>query len=209
MNRRHILLQMVVWTVVVGASGVWLSPADGFPEPAVVSKAWAFEFSHGTPQPIAIVDGTGNTTWYWYMTYKVENNTDADRLFIPEIVVANDSGETAIAGGTVPVAVFNQIKERVGNPLLIHPALVIDLMRQGPDHAKESVAVWPVSEQDVDQLTVFVSGLSGETQQIPDPLTGERVLMRRTLMIDYDTPGTSTAIQGQPVLARGERWIMR
>lgn len=195
--------------LIAAAADRLAGPAYGYPEPEIVTKAWELDFTHGEPQPIAINDLEGKTRWYWYMTYKVENNTGEDRLFVPDITVFTDSGQIIPAAGAVPGSVFTAIKQREANPLLMHPALVVDLLRQGPDHARESVAVWPALEDDVDRISLFFSGISGETQEIVHAVSGERVLLRKTLMLGYDTPGTTRMIQDQPVILNTSQWIMR
>ena len=51
--------------------------------------------------------------------------TDEDLLFIPEITVANDTGDIINAGENVPPTVFPAIKKRLGNPLLLSPVEVV------------------------------------------------------------------------------------
>ena len=52
------------------------------------------------------------------------------------------------------------------------------------------MAIWPAFDHDVDRVTVFVAGLSGETQSVKNPVTNEEVSVRKTLMIEYGFPGT-------------------
>ena len=161
------------------------------------------------PRPIAVTGLGGSVRWFWYMTYKVTNNTGEERLFIPEITIYTDTGVLIPADRDVPAAAFEAIKSRVENPLLENPAQIIGKILQGPDHAKEGVAIWPQFDGDVDHVTVFFSGISGETQAIQHPITKERVVLRKTLMIDYSLPGTTKDIQQQPVVPQGETWVMR
>lgn len=186
-----------------------VSRAGAFPEPSIVSKAWQYELSYAPPRPIPVLGLGGRTHWYWYMTYKVVNNTGDERLFVPEVEVFTDAGKIFPAGRDVPAGVFNAVKARVENPLLENPAEIIGRILQGPDHAKEGVAIWPAPTEDVDHLSVFFAGLSGETHAISHPVSGERVVLRKTLMVEYEIPGTTSDIQHQPVVPKGERWIMR
>jgi len=183
--------------------------AAAFPEPKIVIKSWQYDFQHDPPRPIAVHGIGGTIRWYWYITYKVTNNTGEERLFVPEIMIYTNTGKIFPAGKDVPAVVFNVIKERLEDPLLENPAKIIGQILQGSDHAKGGVAIWPAPEEDVDHLTLFVSGLSGETQAIKNPITGKRVVVRKTLMIDYDKPGTTHNIQNQAIIPRGQRWVMR
>ncbi len=185
------------------------TPVAGFPEPAIVSKAWAYELSHDPPRPIAVRGIGGRIQWFWFVTYKVVNNTGEERLFVPEVTIYTDTGKIFSAGQNVPAIAFNAIKAWVENELLENSTEIIGRFLQGPDHAKEGVAIWPTSMEDVDHITLFFSGLSGETQATTNPATGDRVVLRKTLMVEYDLPGTTSDIQNQPVVYRAHRWVMR
>ncbi len=208
MKRQPTLILIAIVTAgLLLCVGVPLTVA--FPEPSIVSKAWQYDFSYEAPRPIAVTELGGRVRWYWYMTYKVTNNTGEERLFVPEVTLFTDTGDIFPSGKDVPAGVFNAIKEQVGNPLLENPAEIIGRLLQGPDYAKEGAAIWPAFDEDVDEVTVYISGLSGETQAIAHPITGKRVVLRKTLMISYDQPGTSSNIQDQPMVKKDEQWIMR
>ena len=183
--------------------------AWAYPQPAIVSPSWSLEVEVAKPEAISIEDVDGSIRWFWYITYKVVNPTDQDLLFIPEITVANDRGEIITAGENVPPTVFPAIKERLGNPLLLSPIQVVGKLLQGEDFAREGVAIWPAPEGDVDAFSVFIAGLNGETQTIANPLTGESVLVRRTLMLNYKSPGNFQRPQDQPIVEDGRQEVMR
>jgi hypothetical protein len=207
--QRTSLLLLV--TIVV--AGLWqAAPTDvaqAYPEPEIVSPAWELQFTHDDPRPIAVRNLEGKTRWYWYMTYKVVNKTGEERLFVPEITIATDQGDIMVAGRGVPAAVFQAIKEKVENPLLESPVAVVGRILLGEDHAKESAAIWPAADHDVDHIRVFFGGLSGETEVIEDPLTGDTIVTRKTLMMEYGLPGTPATPDQQPVISGPERWVMR
>lgn len=197
-----------VFALVLASTGL-STPLWAFEEPDIVSRTWQYDFSHAPPRPIAVHGIGARVSWFWFITYKVINHTGDERLFVPEAIIYTDTGEIFPAGRNVPTAAFDAIQKRLENPLLESPAGVIGRLLQGADHAKEGVAIWPAATKDVDHITVFFSGLSGETQAIPHPLSGKRVVLRKTLMIDYDLPGTSQRIQSQPVIFKGQKWVMR
>lgn len=176
-----------------------------YPEPSVSSRAWRFDFAHETPKPIFV-----NQRWYWYMTYKVTNHSGTERIFVPDITVVTDAGDTIIAGKDVPVGVYTAIKDATGNRLLESPILVVGRLLQGEDNARESVAIWPANtSKDIDQYKVFVAGISGELAVTQNAKTNEDVVLRRTLMLTFDLPGTNVPIQKQPVVPHGKEWVMR
>ena len=180
------------------------------PEPSIVPKSWTLDFSHSKPQPIALRTLKGEIQWYWYMTYKVENNTGEDLLFIPDITIANDQGQILTSNQNVPSKTFKAIQDRERNPLLLSPPSIIGRLLQGADFAKESVAIWPHNaKDDITDLTIFVAGLSGETATIKHPSTDETVVLRKSLMISYQTPGNLMHPQRQAFIPHGTTWIMR
>ncbi|MEX1017086.1 MAG: hypothetical protein WDZ31_10110 [Phycisphaeraceae bacterium] len=195
---------------ILAAVGCWQAQqAQAYPEPAIVSPSWNLEFEYRTPQAIAVEDVDGSPRWYWYIRYKVTNHTGDDRLFIPEITVATDTGKIIETGQNVPASVFARIKERERSPLLESPIDVVGRILQGEDYARESVAIWPAGREPVNELRIFVGGISGETANTEHPGTGETVMLRRTRMLTYHLPGKPATPQRQPVVFRSERDVMR
>ena len=200
-----------------------------FARPAAVSDAWSYDVTVATPRVIQV-----RGRWYWYMAYKVVNNTGADRLFVPEVTVTNDHGEIVVAGRGLGPGVFAAVADRLANPLLESPDDVVGTLLQGPDFAKESVAIWPVSPLDIDQFTVFFAGADGEvrplisprtgepvTEPATDPITGEPVtgddgeplrrpvLVQRNRWFTFSTPGTAVSPAVQTVIRIEEGVVMR
>jgi hypothetical protein len=203
-----------VVVVLLAAAGLALTlgaprRAQAYPEPSLLQRDWQFDFKYDTPKPIAVRDLNGVVRWYWYMSYKVVNDTGAERLFIPEITVATEEGDIIRAGRGVPAVVFARIRDREGGRLLESPSSVVGRILRGQDNARESVAVWPAFNHDVTNVSIFVGGLSGEARDLRHPVTGETVLVNKTFMIDFDFPGNPTSPQYQRVAPKGDRWIMR
>jgi hypothetical protein len=186
-----------------------LSIAQAFPTPPMVSKSWELTFTHGAPRVVAVQDLTGKYEWYWYMPYKVVNNSGSERLFVPDITIATDNGDIIQANHNIPSSVYEAIKQRTGNPLVETPATVIGQILQGDDYAKESFAVWPAFGSDVSLVNIFVSGLSGETTVVKNTDTGKDVILARTLMITYSFPGRPASPDAQTVSHQGDKWVMR
>jgi len=206
-----------VLTIVLAAGliGACFSlPTTASPEPALVSKSWEFKVSFSTPKAIAVRNLQGEYEWFWYMAYKVVNNSGQERLFIPDITIASDQGDIMPAGKNVRTAVFDDIKKHLGNKLLDSPTSVVGQLLQGEDNAKESVAIWPASKHNIDRISIFFAGLSGETIVVtaPDPADTSKTLetlVTKTLMIDYELPGFPISPQDQTVQYKGQKWIMR
>lgn len=183
-------------------------PLWAFPEPALAPRSWQLDFQHQAPRMIWVTSARGER-WYMYMTYQVTNRTGQERLFVPEFTMATNQGDILPAGKGVAATVFASVKTRESNDLLVSPSQIVGQLLQGENNARESVAIWPVPKNDVDEISIFITGLTGETQVIAHPATGEDVVMAKSLMLDYDLPGSSNNFEGQPVQPRGKRWIMR
>ncbi|MBI1372805.1 MAG: hypothetical protein GC159_08600 [Phycisphaera sp.] len=181
----------------------------GYPEPEIVTTAWELDFSFQKPDIIAVrMPGEDRTQLFWYMVYTVSNKTGEDQMFIPNIWMLTDGGDLMQANQNVPPVVFREIKAETKNVLLESPAKVVGRLLQGPDNARDSVAIWPVPDHDVNFANVFIGGLSGETHEIKDA-QGKDHLMKKTLMIDYQLPGDQVHIRNKKFLNRGSRWIVR
>ena len=143
------------------------------------------------------------------MAYTVTNNTGEERLFIPEITIATDEGDIITPGRDVPLRVFDAVKAQLRDDLIERPNNIIGRILQGADNARSSVIIWPALPHHVSELKVFISGLSGETAQIKNPRTGDTVLLAKTLMLTYRTPGKPKSPQDQAVIEDDREWVMR
>lgn len=207
---------------------------SSFPQPALAGDDWQLVMTARSPETIAVRDLSGQIRWYWYLPWAVLNESGEDRLFVPEVTVLTDGGNVIEAGRGVPAHVFPAIAEALGNPYLESPEAAIGTLRQGQDFLRESVAIWPVPDEDVDRMTVFFAGLSGETRPVLSPSTGEPltepvldpesgtpmlgpdgeprlqpVLLRRTEALEYLTPGTPDRPDRLPALLIDRTTVLR
>lgn len=184
--------------------------AQAAPEPELVSPSWQLDFDFERPDAIAVETLTGEVQWYWYMTYTVTNETGATRLFVPDITIADDTGRLMAAGEGVPSRVFRAIRDKLRSTALMSQTQIVGQLLEGDDYARTGVAIWPAAVQDdLDEYRVFVAGLSGETATTTDPITGETVLLRRTLMLRFELPGDDESPEEQPVILAERREVMR
>lgn len=212
--RQAALAMVAVAAMAIGIGGLMhrgASIAQAYPEPSIVPVSWQLDFTSEKPRAIAVRDLSGQLRWYWYITYKVTNHSGEDRLFVPEVQIATDQGDLVRAGQDVPTAVFFAIKEKLGNTLLESPNQVVGKILQGDDYARESVAVWPAFSHDIDELSIFVTGLSGESTTVKNPMTQEEVIVRKTRMLTYRVPGDdmNTPPAQQAITPADSQWIMR
>lgn len=242
MKRFFLALLCAVGVILMtpGLASAQDEPGSAVPEPELVTSSWMLTFTYDTPRTIAVEMADGTVRWYWYMTYKVlndpriTNNRRETILFVPEIVVADDRGDIRYANRGINARVFPAIKRATDNDLLLSPAQVSGNILPGEDFAREGVAIWPFSEDDVDEFTIFFGGLYGETAYLPHPVTGEPmtrvvkdprtgepvldedgepltrpVLLRRTRMLSFATPGTNTNPQRQSIRRIEDEDVMR
>ncbi len=197
---------LIAVAVCIGA----IERAYSYAEPSIIPQSWQFDFDFVSPRLISVTaPGDAEPRWYWYLPYTVTNRTGEDRLWVPRFVVYTDHGDVIEAGKGVSPVVYSAIAEERENPLLESPIQVIGRLLQGEDNARDSVAIWPAPTEDVDTMSVFVSGLSGETQAVTDPASGQKVIVRKTLMLNFTTPGAQAHLATKPVRFKSRSWVMR
>ncbi|MEX2219402.1 MAG: hypothetical protein WD749_11680 [Phycisphaerales bacterium] len=204
-----LLLLGGVALVFAGAS----APVMAAPEPSPVPKRWEVEFQPG-PLRMAVVNvPDAGPRAFVYLTYKVTNNGAHDLLFAPTFELAcDDMGGTLRSGRDVPVAVTRAILERLSNPLLEDQISIVGTILRGPENAKEGLAVWPLPQMRMAEMTVYAGGFSGETTTLELPGADgqpEKKILRKTHMLRYRLPGEIDPGNGEEYLPFESRPIMR
>jgi hypothetical protein len=183
-----------------------ISSAMSYPRPAPVAPRWELEFE---PGPLRLYVDPDEGEAYWYFTYMVTNRTGRDQVWAPTFALFTDAGEILPSGRGVPSRVAADIRTLLGNEFLEHQNEIIGEIFHGRDHAKEGLVVWPARHLEVNEVSLFIAGASGETASVANPITGENVLLRKTLQRDYLIPGDAIARGSKPVELRSQRWVMR
>jgi len=164
------VLQRSLWVVIAAVAGcLWfIAPrAEAVVEPDIVSTTWQLDIEYDQPGFIFVQpSGRSQPELYWYMTYTVTNRTGEEQNFVPEIWLLTDDGDLMQANRGISPTVFHRIKDHVDNPLLESPARIVGKILIGRDNARDGVAIWKVPDHDVNAVTIFFGGLSGETKQI-------------------------------------------
>lgn len=207
----HLLRDIRLKTVVLAATSLTvLSIATSlvaYPTPATVPYRWELAFE---PGPLRLyVDSASDSGVYWYFTYKITNRTGRDQVWAPSLTLFTDSGEIMNSGRDVPARVVDAIDALLGNDLLETQNEIIGDIHHGKEHAKEGIAVWPAKSTDVNELSLFIAGISGETARITNPVTNEDVLLRKTLQRDYLIRGDALARGSKPAELVRQEWILR
>ena len=174
------------------------------PEPSPRPPRWELEFK--MVHDLRLIELEGD--YYWFMTYMVTNRTGEDQTFVPTAILYTDAGDIT-TDGDVSFNVTQSLLELLDNPLLESKTEIIGPLLQGRENAREGLLIWPAAAMDIDQVSVFVAGLSSETQVAINPYSGEETVVRKTLALEYDVPGDPLGNIQQPVSFAAKRWIMR
>lgn len=190
------LIAMFVLVTVVGA----------YPIPSGVPFRWEFQFE---PGPFRLYVDTETGESYWYLTYTVMNRTKRDRIWAPKFTLYTDSGEILESGKNVSSRITNDIFVLMGNELLETQNEIIGDLLQGPENAREGIVIWPARILNVNEISMFIAGISGETIRVRNPITGEQVILYKTLHRKHLIPGDSQVRGSRPIELIEESWILR
>jgi hypothetical protein len=206
--RRTLLASVSIAVLALGTAAVLpVSHAVAAPQPSVVPVSWELTFKHGPVERLVTpVEGKNKT--FWFMRYTVSNNSGRDILFTPDFQLMTDTGQVTEAFKNVPNPVFEKVKALYKNPLLLSPNNILGKLLQGDDNAKDGVIIFGDVDPNGRQFQIFVSGLSGETAEVKNPVTNESVILQKTLILDYAVPGQAIGINPQPKLT-GTHWVMK
>jgi len=177
------------------------------PTPSLTPTSWELTFKHGPLERLMLsVDGKQKP--FWFMRYTVVNNSGRDVLFTPDFEILADSGDVVHAFKDVPSNAFTKIKEMYKNPLMESPTNIYGKLLQGDDNAKDGVAIFSALDPDSRDFQVFISGLSGETAEVKNPVTDKPVILQKTLELDYNIPGQAIGIDPR-VQLKATKWVMK
>jgi len=196
--------------------------ASAAPTPALVPPpgTWQLEIEfHGDPQRIEVLlPGDTQPRTYWYLLYTIINNTGRDQDFYPEFYLYTDTFKLYNADIEPRKEVFEVIRKRYETtiPLLEHPSKITGKILQGKDNARDSVAVFGEFDPQAKKASIFIAGLSNETVAVKYPAATDpegknikEILLRKTLMLEYQIPGDSITPENRVMLYRNRQWIMR
>lgn len=185
-------------------------PLLGFaPEPDAVPRRWELQVDSGELRLVTIDVPNLGPRKYLYLTFKAVNNSGQDMLFAPSFELSDGEGRVYRSGRDVPLFVTQQLLASTQNPFIQDQIGIIGEFLQGAENAKDGLAIWPVDGFSPAQLTVYAAGFSGETKTVTAPDGKSKFVLRKTLRLEFQTPGdlATPSSEAYPVATRG--WIMR
>ena len=209
--------------MMVCALGLGMASADsGAPKTDLVTSSWQLDLEFHDPQRITLVlPGDDQATTFWYLLYRVTNNTRREVQFYPSFRLLTDTLMVVEGGDMISPTVYDAIALRHGKeyPFFVPPWKVTGPLLQGRENARTSAVVFRQFDREASAFTIYISGLSGEVRRVRNPgfLTNEaeseqnpRVfLFRRTLAIRYDLPGDPGTQALAVPIRRSREWVMR
>ncbi len=181
------------------------------PEPDPIPRRWQFAVESG-PLRVASVEQDGKSVAYYFLTYKVTNITNQDLLFTPIFELGTDEGELIRSGRDVPASVTKEIIGRIESVFVEDQINIVGPLLQGEANAREGVVIWPVNDLHVNEISIYASGFSGETKSVEFKNAkgvSEKAVLRKTLMLRYQTPGELMEQGDRPIELVEKQWIMR
>jgi hypothetical protein len=195
------LLAVAFTAVAIGSTSL-----QAHPTPASVPYRWEVDFQPGALR-LYIDPEDGKA--YWFMTYRVENRTGRDQVWAPRLTLFTDDGAIMRSGRGVATRVTSDLLAVLGNELIEDQNTIIGDLLHGREHAKDGLVIWPAKSLKVNEMSLFVTGISGESQKIANPLTGAEVVLRKTLQRNYLIRGDAEPRGSQAVELVDQLWIMR
>lgn len=201
---------------VIGPTG-WAVPT-----PSIVPRSWELDFRFLDPQRITLtLPGDSKPTTYWYLLYIAVNNTGQDIKFYPTFDLVTNTLQVVRGGDEISPLVVDAIRARHKKqyPFFVDPMKASGLLLQGVDNARVSAAVFRNFDPQANRFTIYVGGLSGELQRLPNPAFEPNkpesdsnlrfFVLRKALGITYDLPGdVHSRKQAAPTRVKRE-WVMR
>jgi len=206
---KHLRIPLLA-ALAIAAVVVSYTSAFAYPTPHRVPIRWEMDFEPGELRLYVDRDSrAGDPLAYWYFTYKVVNNTGRERFWAPRLTLFTDKGEIMNSGQEVPPQIEQRLIERMRNQFLARQNRVIGKIFPGEANAIESLVVWPADDLSVTEVTLFISGISGETAEVENPLTKEREILQKTLLRRYIVPGDPVSRRDEPADLQHQDWVMR
>ena len=193
---------------------------EGVPVPAALPAAdvWQLDVEfHGNPEQLEVLlPGDKEPTRFWYLVYTITNNTGIDVDYYPTFEVMTNTFKLYEAGKVPSKPVYKAVEKlyKKSVPLLEPEIQVAGRILQGEDNARDCVCILDDFDPNATSIKLFISGFSNETitKEVADDKNEKKtkkVLLRKTLMLEYTVPGDVNNQGSKVMLYRRKEWIMR
>ncbi len=212
---RKINTSLLVLLLLVAIGNVFAAPK---PTLASNPKLWTLSTKFEHPRQISVqLPGYDKPMRYWYMILTLTNLSNHDVQFYPEIELITDTFKPVVAGKFVTKAVYEKIKlmNQGSYPFLQSLDEVKNFVLQGRDNTINVAVILPDFDLKAKNVKIFIAGLSNETVAVNDPVKKDaagkpvKVLLRKTLELDYAIPGDCANRPQQSLVYKGKKWVLR
>ncbi len=183
----------------------WMS-APAAARAAVITNQWKFDVR---PQGLRLWVDAADGKSYWYFVYEVVNQTRETLLWAPKIQMLDGEGRLMRGGNDVPPQVRKAICDSMKDLGVEDQFAVMDDMQPGEDNGRTGVVAWLAEGTNGTDLSVFIAGASSQTEQRKHPKSGEPVVLRENLRLDYQVPGDPKGRASEPAILKSREWVMR
>jgi hypothetical protein len=187
-----------------------------YPTPSLVPVSWELRFDYNPPRRIVVDLPAQGPQAFWYMTYTVTNETDSEQVFLPNFEMLTNDGRVIRSDRSVPKAVFDAIMAREKIRFLEPHHQIGGELRLGEDEARDGVAIWREPNPRMGSFSIFVAGLSGETENLRDENGvlrrdpgGQPIMLRKSLQLNYFIRGDEVHPGEDEVNESPSAWVMR
>lgn len=179
------------------------------PEPDPVPQRWELQVDTGDLRLTTIDVPNVGPRKYYFMTYRVTNNSGKDLLFAPAFEMSDGEGGITRSGRDVPLTVTQTLLAQTQNVFIQDQISIIGELLQGAENARDGLVIWPANNLSPDEVVVYAAGFSGETATVNGSDGKTKFVLRKTLRLDYAPPGDLSGVATRGLGLKGRNWIMR
>lgn len=194
---------------VAGQTAVTPPPSQRVP----AGETWQLDFR---PGPLRVYVDPFSGEAYWFMTYEVSNRSGRERMWAPRIELQSDAGQIQPSGQGVPRLVTEDLQRTLSSDRsrrrtdkVLDQNQMIGPITTGPEHSREGLVVWRVADPTITELTIYVGGVTNHRETVSHPETGDPVVLRRNRALRFTTPGEIVLLEGSPIEATSQEWVLR
>jgi hypothetical protein len=186
-------------TILILVIATLVGTAVGYPKATDKAVRWQLTLDTGDLRFYRDkVTGDG----YWLLIYEVTNETGDEHHWIPSFDLVTDQGEIIADGEGVSRQVQLDLLEIFGDPLLESQSDASGPLLMGEENAVRGLVIWKAGHEDVNEVQVFASGVSGDTADVLHPITGKKHKLHRVLQLSWFVHGTVDQVELKPLIPR-------